>query len=93
MAHNQSTTDRTIASLIVPGILLIACMTNPSKTDFESFLNKESGMLSVHDYDRKNFYIFSLYRSNGLSFRRGEEKRWVVGLFGNFIPLKEESTW
>ena len=93
MTHAQSTSDRTIGSLVVPGILLIACMTNPSMTDFESFLNKESGTLSVHDFDRKNYYIFSLYKSHGLSLRRGEEKRWVVGLFGNFIPLKEESTW
>ena len=50
-------------------------------------------MLSLHEYQRQNFYVVSLYKSQGYSLRRGQEERLVLGVFGNFIPLKEQSTW
>ena len=80
-------------ALIVPAILLVACFTNPSMNDFEQYLRQEAGVLSLHEYKRSNLYIFSLYKSSGVSLRRGEEHRTVVGLFGNFIPLSERSSW
>ena len=93
MSSTQSATDRVVASLILPGILLMACITNPSMADFDQHLQRESGMLSLHEYQRQNFYVASLYRSQGYSLRRGQEERLVLGVFGNFIPLKEQSTW
>ena len=82
MSSTQSATDRLVASLILPGILLMACITNPSMADFDQHLQRESGMLSLHEYQRQNFYVASLYKSQGYSLRRGQEERLVLGVFG-----------
>ena len=66
-------------------------VTNPGTADFGRYLKRDSGVLGIHEYQRQNSYVASLYNSKGYSLRRGQQERLVLGLFGNFIPLKEQS--
>ena len=82
-----------LSSYIPLAILFGAFLTNPSSGDFDQYVKKEFGVLSLAEYNRQNFYLFSLGRINSVSIRRGEDKRVVLGLFGSFVELNQTSSW
>lgn len=81
------------STLFVALALLAAGLTNPSTGDFEHYMRNEFGVLRIQEHERSNFVLFSIYQINSLSFRRGEDRRTVLGVFGNFIELDQNSTW
>ena len=82
-----------LSSYIPLASLFSAFLTNPSSRDFEQYVKKEFGVLRLAEYNRQNFYLFSLGRINSVSLRRGEDRRIVLGLFGNFVELNQTSSW
>ena len=91
MSDNESGWN--ILNLIPIAFFAGAFLTNPSSGDFDLYLKKELGVLSLNEHQRSNYYFFSLYEINSLSLRRGEDNRIVLGLFGQFVELKQRSTW
>ena len=80
-------------SMILVFIGFVAFLTNPSRGDFDAYMNREYGTLSLNDCQQSNYYVFSVYKVHSLSFRRGEDKRVVLGIFDDFIELKQSSNW
>jgi hypothetical protein len=80
-------------SLIPVFVAFVAFLTNPSRGDFDAYMDREYGMLSLNDYQLSNYYVFSIYKVHSLSFRRGEDKRVVLGIFDNFVELNQSSNW
>jgi hypothetical protein len=91
MSKNASSWN--VMSLVPIALFVGAFLTNPSKGDFEYYLENELGVLSLSEYQQHNYYVFSLYEINSLSFRRGEDRRVVLGLFGQFVEIKQKSSW
>jgi hypothetical protein len=91
MSKNESSWN--LMSLVPIALFVGAFLTNPSKGDFEYYLENELGVLSLSEYQQHNYYVFSLYEINSLSFRRGEDRRVVLGLFGQFVEIKQKSSW
>lgn len=87
------TMNFTPSTLLVALALLAAGLTNPSTGDFEHYMRNEFGVLRLQEHERSNFILFSIYQINSLSFHRGEDRRTVIGVFGNFIELDQKSTW
>ncbi|MGW6384937.1 DUF4359 domain-containing protein [Peribacillus butanolivorans] len=77
-------------------IILFASVSNPSKTDYVSFVKEEIsneaggffGMISgpiINSFTaKKNFGLFSIYETR---VEGSKEKLLAVGLFNNFIWL------
>ena len=91
MSKNESSWN--LMSLVPIALFVGAFLTNPSKGDFELYVKKELGVLNISEYQQHNYYFFSLYRIDSLSFRRGEDRRVVLGLFGQFVEIKQKSSW
>lgn len=91
MSKNDSSWN--LMSLVPIALFVGAFLTNPSKGDFEYYLENELGVLSLSEYQQHNYYVFSLYEINSLSFRRGEDRRVVLGLFGQFVEINQKSSW
>jgi len=79
--------------LIPIAIIAAAFLTNPSSGDFNGYIKDEFGVLNLNQHRRHNYFFFSIYEISSLSFRRGEDNRVVLGLFGQFIELNKKSTW
>ena len=74
-------------------IALAAFFTNPTIADFNRYMEKEVGMLSIGSFERKNCWVFSMYTSDSYSLRRGHDRRVIVGAFGQFAELSQSSSW
>jgi len=74
-------------------IALAAFFTNPTIADFDRYMEKEVGMLSIRAFERKNCWVFSLYSSDSYSVSRGHDRRVIVGAFGQFAELSQSSSW
>ena len=86
-------TNFSLASAVPLLLLFAAFLTNPSPGDFEQYRRHEFGVLNVAEYRRTNLYVLSLYEINSLSFRKGEDRRSVLGIFGTFVELNQTSSW
>ncbi|MFI8496489.1 DUF4359 domain-containing protein [Peribacillus butanolivorans] len=86
-----------IISIALLLIILFATASNPSKTDYVSFVKEEIsteaggffGMISgpfINSFTtKKNFGLFSIYETR---VEGNKEKLVAVGLFNNFIWLQ-----
>ena len=84
---------RYLASLVPGALILGAIFTNPSRGDFERYMRNELGILQVGTYHRSNFIVCSRYVSDTYSLSRGHDRRVIVGAFGSFAELSQDSTW